>query len=1069
MKFKKPEVVKDYFEAIWQSAIVLEKVVHGAPISATEHFPQIWSNLKGKPEVNLENMAWTFLASCVSTALMTLLREPRMRCELTDQELTDHAKGLVDALPDVGDIRGTDLINLALAQCTKKCIQQASEVIAKAAPESGFKKDQLEQMYREALARSVTVVFQRQSDLFSGMVESITGPTAEPEMREIAWQRHGAWCRSLFCESPIFSPGNDIDIPLSHVYQKLRCYWNDEHKKECDGDGEPLQYRTATVGDLHDTIDTWLNKLKKDDAIRLIAGGPGSGKSSFATAFAAELIGRQTHRVLFVKLHGFQTAGDTLREIIGRHLKDNYGLKPPNKCEGFKENPLDWHGEDTRPLLMIFDGLDELTTHKDRESRLTKSFVGNLKHLLNELNGMTPTAAIVLGRDLAMNAALEDDDLRLECLIHVAPIRKMTRGDLQLDQNPSDDEIDDGFDPVIDPGDLIDEDTRKAYWDKWIRVQGMDQSNPPAVVHDERMSELNVEPLLLHLLIISDFCGDRWNEAADNRNLVYHNIFSKVFKRNKRKGLDAYKKLEQRHFFELMEVFGLAAFRGNGRTGDHEEFHRLRERYVASKAGKRIYSELNGAGLQNVALMIHSRREIEGAGFEFVHKSFGEYLAARALLGAADRLQRIWYNDDNSEGELQLALRWVEFVGTGELSNPVLRFLRDECRQWELHRIEKTIDALTAIFNNTLVHGFPVQKSDELSDPTYRHLEHRQKCAERAMLATITSLWLARNGNDKTGDTPLISLGQFESSRSAASVMINRLFFPSESKVRVDPTLSGLNLKGNDLYCFSIPFADLSGADLSGATLTEADLREACLNGADLSLANLNGIDLTRANLSGSDLSGASLKRVLLTGANLTSVNLSGAILTSVDLSGANLFDANIHIANLDRVNLSYANLNTAVLTGTCLTEADLSKTDLSDANLIKARLRYANLITANLNGAKLNKVDLTGADLSNAILSGADLRGADLTAANLENTDLTNCRIDSMSVRFVNFTKNVKLTQEQVNTFFGFKSGWGKTLLPDHLSPPDHWYTPESEAETESQAAINRYFNSWIIWQLSR
>ena len=85
------------------------------------------------------------------------------------------------------------------------------------------------------------------------------------------------------------------------------------------------------------------------------------------------------------------------------------------------------------------------------------------------------------------------------------------------------------------------------------------------------MTALNVEPLLLHLLIIPEFCGDRWEEAAENRNLIYHDILRKVFKRNKDKDLDAYRQLEEKHFFELMEVFGLAAFRGNGRTGEERK------------------------------------------------------------------------------------------------------------------------------------------------------------------------------------------------------------------------------------------------------------------------------------------------------------------------------------------------------------------------------------------------------------------------------------------------------------------------------------------------------------------
>ena len=1027
MEFKKPEVVKDYLDAIWQSAIALEKVVHGAPISATEHLPQIWSNLKGKLEDNPESMAWTFLANCVSTALMTLLREPRMHCQLDDQKLVDLAKGLVDALPNDGDIRGTDLINLALAPCTKECIQQAPETITLASPKADFEQSQLEQMYREALARSVTVVFQRQSVLFSGLIESITGPTAEPEIRKIAWQRHGAWCRSLFCESPIFSPDNDIDIPLSHVYQRLRCYWNDKYEKKCDGDGEPLQYRTATVGDLHETINTWLSELKKDDTIRLIAGGPGSGKSSFAKAFATELLNEDTHRVLFVKLQWLQTAGSTLMEVIGRHLKINYHLTTPHECEGFAENPLGWHGQESRPLLMIFDGLDELTTNKDRETELTKKFVINLKYLLRDLNGQGPlAAAIVLGRDVAMNAALDDGGLSLDNLIHVAPIREMTHDDLQLNENPPDAKIREGFDPVIDPRKLMEEDARKPYWDQWCRVQGTPQREPPQAIYDKRMSDLNVEPLLLHLLIISDYCGDRWQEAANNRNLVYRNIFGKVFKRNKGKNLDAYKNLDEKCFFELMEVFGLAAFRGNGRTGDHKEFKYLRKRYANHKTERDIYSKLDGAKLENVALMVHSRQEIAGAGFEFVHKSFGEYLAALALLGAAERLQRFLHNDENDEDEFQLAERWVNLVGTGELSNPVLRFLHNECHLWDAVLIKKTIKALTAIFDRTLRDGFPVREAVGISNTTtYRQMEHRQRCAEKAMLVTITSLWSAWKKNRGNDETPLITLRQLDASRGAASKMIDRVFSPTEREVGIRPTLSGLSLKGSDLYGIRIPHAILNRSDLSSADLEGADLR-----GADMAGANLGGANLERANLRRADLDKA----------DLSSTNLIGA-----DLSGAQMFSARLFLAEMQ--------------------EANLSGADLSYASLNRAGLRRANLYGADLSGADLSRACLDGADLEWADLNCADLSCADLNRANLDFTELINCRCEGVSVWSVDLTRNMSLTQEQIDTFFGVKSGLGKTILPEHLSYPDHWYSAESVPEADSVIVFNEYEYAWRKW----
>jgi uncharacterized protein YjbI with pentapeptide repeats len=130
--------------------------------------------------------------------------------------------------------------------------------------------------------------------------------------------------------------------------------------------------------------------------------------------------------------------------------------------------------------------------------------------------------------------------------------------------------------------------------------------------------------------------------------------------------------------------------------------------------------------------------------------------------------------------------------------------------------------------------------------------------------------------------------------------------------------------------------ADLSGASLSRANLSRANLSRADLSGASLSRADLYWADLSRANLSGADLYEADLSRA----------NLSGADLYEADLSRANLYEAYLSGADLSRANLSRANLY----------EADLSRANLSRANLYEA-----DLSRANLSGANLSRADLYG------------------------------------------------------------------------------------------------------------
>ncbi len=907
MKFSQPEKQRNIIEALRLSALAVAKMQHQDPISTAESIPEIWKAAEGALESEPEHIAWIFLANCVASAAISCLRQPRMRCDLSDTDMQDVAEKFVDRLPSTGVLHAHDIVNLSLAQAVEPCISAASDEFRNAAPDNLYGDDGLTGVFQDALRLAVSKVFAQDPESFNGVVAAVTSVTAEAERRELAWQRHGAWINSTFYQAPIFSPDNEIDVPLAEVYQELRCFWNKRHFKKAEGTDEDIDYRTATVADIHETMTEWLLSAPDNDAIRLVAGGSGSGKSSFAKAFAARLVHTGTHRVLFVELQHMRmgSAGDTLKASIGRHLEDLHGYKQPDKCEGFPSNPSDWHGTDHKPLLMIFDGLDELTANQDRASDLTQRFVSNLNHMLNSLsNAGQPAKAIVLGRDLAIDDALKEADRPLESVLHVAPIRPMTREDLRLDGNPPDERIGEDFDPVSDSHYLMEQDLRLDYWPRWCAANGQETEDPPKSITDESMADLNVEPLLLHLLIISDYCGARWREAAANRNLVYQDILSKVFARNKKKKLDAYKQLEEKNFFELMEVFALAAFRNNGRTGDNSAFEKLRKIYAKPKDNL-VYAGMDGASLKSVALLIHSQSDIKGAGFEFVHKSFGEYLAARALIGAADRLRQRRESDEFDGTDGDHALRWCEWIGDGVLTNAVVRFLKDEARMRP--PADATILALTEIFNHTLQHGFPVQDLKQYNNPTYRDLERQQRAAEKCFLTVLTILAQVREKR------ATISFSALASSNTMAMALIQRAFPFGEEATDLPVQMSLLDLSNQFLWSAVLNSANLFEANLSKVSLGKATLFNADLTGADLTGALLHWAILIDAHLSGARLTRAELIWADLSGANLSGANLSGARLNGADLTGADLTGANLTEADLSGANLSGANLSGAV------------------------------------------------------------------------------------------------------------------------------------------------------------
>jgi hypothetical protein len=87
------------------------------------------------------------------------------------------------------------------------------------------------------------------------------------------------------------------------------------------------------------------------------------------------------------------------------------------------------------------------------------------------------------------------------------------------------------------------------------------------------MTDLNAEPLLLHLLISSGFAGDKWQEARDNRNVVYRQIFADLIALNMERDTTKSAGWTDDLMAEGLECFGLAAWRGGGgRTASKDDF-----------------------------------------------------------------------------------------------------------------------------------------------------------------------------------------------------------------------------------------------------------------------------------------------------------------------------------------------------------------------------------------------------------------------------------------------------------------------------------------------------------------
>ena len=924
-----------------------------------------------------EEEAWVWAHATLTTAMVQLLRDPRFGTLLDEQEIQKHVAAFVKArLQAGGCVDPTALTAPASLPLFAAARQEIHTLAGAVAPEHPFKDEragELEALFRRALADAAAKVFAAAPDTFQKMKAALTDSMTGAMRIEHAWGRHATWVRRRFTRTPIFSINEDETTPLSHIYVPLRCFGHEDVDNSSDDSPDAPPLRRAHVADLHATLHHWLENSDRGDSLRVIAGGPGSGKSSFASAFATEVLDQGTHRVVFISMQHMPLSGD-LYEDIRKYLMRRDDKNGPYGSPGLEWNPLELAKDDKTPVLLIFDGLDELTHSDDAQKELAHKFIDRAKALLrDQTQAGKHLRAIILGRSTACQEACKAADLPVTSLHHVAPLKPLSPHDLGIRQPHRGGKDEDDF--IDDPCGLRHRDDREVYWARWCGVQGTPERKPPEAVCDRHFEDLNAEPLLLHLLLLSEYAEDQAQAARDNRSLVYENIISRIHKRNKTKEHHAAKELKKDDFFLLMECLGLAAWRGNARTGSDADFKAVRKAHAGRT--ERKFEDLPSAKPESVLLQIHARRDLVGGeGYEFIHKSFGEFLAARAVVSAAKRFATAI---EDGEPEDEVAKKWLRLFAPCDMTDEIRDFVFQIARGIEsADDLRRRKEGLTKLFNWTLKNGMPVNEDTNLNNHSFRDLERYQANAEGALLVVLSALATAlcesqpsRTEEDRAHiEWPGQGLAAFRA-------LLARLTVPgspfAQSLCYLD-LIKGLgDRRVSDKFTWNdiISKINLNKCNLKGAFLRTSLLRGADLTDADLTDADLRDADLTDADLTDADLTDADLLRADLRGANLTDADLRDADLTDADLTDADLTDADLTDANLSGADLTDAGLLRANLSGANLTDAGLYR-----ANLLRANLSGANLTDANLSVANLTGADLTDADLFMAEISGAHLEG---------------------------------------------------------------------------------------------
>lgn len=747
-------------------------------------------------------------------------------------------------------------------------------------------------------------------------------PFTKASAAEQAWHSYAALLQKQIDE-PMFVEA----FSLRQVYVPLRGYYFEKSTIEKDARltrASGTEQSKRIVVDLRKEFEAWLTSSESTDTVRIISGGPGSGKSSFTKMFAAGLAEVSNRRVLFVPLHLLELSDD-LEEVISKFIR---------YIDPALTNPL--APDEAESYLIIFDGLDELAMQGKIAAELAQQFVREVREKVDRLNYIHAGRLKVLisGREIAVQSNAPDFK-RQGQIIHVLPY--------MVPYNY--------WRNYTDTQHLLEEDQRAQWWVRYGEVSGLSFDGLPAELNRDELLDITSQPLLNYLIALSFTRGQINLATESNLNAIYRDLLKAVYDRGWAEGRNlAVQGIPEDKFIRWLEEIAVAAWHGHGRTTTVEEIKAHTESSGASNLMK-LFEEGADKGITRLLMAFYFRRagfsESGEKTFEFTHKSFGEYLTAKRvvrLLGDIhEELQRHQENVDKGWGESEALVRWIRLCGPASLDKYLFKFIENEVRLSGESLASSWQETLRKLVGFELRNGMPMEV---VNLSTFKEASRQARNAEESLIVVLNACARVTN---RTSD---IDWPDFD--RASFKRLLHRLLDQSGfPEVLTLKHLGFLNLAGQhlgsreflqaDMKDVDLHFADFSGASLRGADLSGADLRD-----ANLQNANFNHADLSGANLDWADLSFASLRSGILRAADFYGADLSGAVLTRADLS-----QADIDNANLNSVNLRSADLRSADLGGAYLSGADLGG--------------------VNLDGADLRGVDLSRADLDDELRFRSD------------------------------------------------------------------------------------------------
>lgn len=718
---------------------------------------------------------------------------------------------------------------------------------------------------------SLASEWKRNSAKYSVLTDLTSSPFSLAVSYERGWSTYFAYLEKRVNEN-VF----DEAFSLAQIYVPLNASYVERSNSHAAREESFLGDYKNVVVDLEREIREWIKSADKNDAIRVLSGGPGSGKSSFTKILCARLARDGLVKPLYIPLHLIDPTMEVDSEVA-RFVRDE-GLL------GFNPLSLEFAGE---TLLLVFDGLDELASQGKVAAQVAKDFVRAVERMVERRNlGQNPIFVLVSGRELVIQEN-ETEFRRPRQILCLLPY-------FVPNEHRSE---------YSDPEGLLKKDLRETWWKNYGKLSGASYLNMPRQLKIREIDEITAQPLLNYLVALSYGRGRLNFDKRLNLNSIYADLVAAVHERGYEKSR-VYRPISHIRlvdFVRVLEEIGLAAWHGSdGRsTSVNEILHHCRQSGL--EALVKSFTEGAEAGVTKLLAAFFFRRNGENVGgdaaFVFTHKSFGEYLTgARIARGIArivtERTRRIASPDDGFDISDAL-VHWVRLVGPAEITGYLQEFLRREIQQRSDSELELWQKILIELMSSVVDRHFPVEK---LGVHTFSNSFRYDLNASVALLIALNACSQSIKKVARIDFSSSTSFGSF-----LRRVCVQRA---GPSNPPLMSALSYLDLSGQHLDLIDFYGANLECCNFAGVELHFANFGQANLTGVDFSSASLVGsrfggiirhVNFSQARLSGAIFEHPRISNVRFVEADLNETRFEKGVIEDADFSGAALRSSNLY------------------------------------------------------------------------------------------------------------------------------------------------------------------------------